>query len=331
MHVVVVAATAALRNSLMTMLAQRGHEIQPFSDPVAALRYLEENRQANALLIVGQFAHMPAMEISWEARLLASAERPIYIGLVSRPMSLDRLIEALDCGADDVLEMPLSAEVLFARLRAAQRLADMQRRLVEMATTDALTGLLNRRAFFERAKGLLQAGAGGISATMVDIDHFKRVNDLHGHAAGDAALCFVAGQLRDEDAIVGRLGGEEFAILHANSEIESSVMRSERLRERIANGNIDLGGGAQGAVSCSFGVAARHPGDDIDRLLRKADLALYAAKTSGRNRVVTFDPAMSATSRAEGGTARAVTRLETVSEALDELCLTSPVFLANCI
>ena len=328
MHVVVVASEAAVLNSLMSMLAQRGHEIEPFRDPVAALRYLEETPQASALLVVDQFAHMAGMEITWEARLLASAERPLYIGLVSRPMSQERIIEALDCGADDVLEMPLSPGVLFARLRAAHRLAEMQRRLVEMATVDPLTGLLNRRAFFQRAKALLQS-AGEISATMVDIDHFKRVNDVHGHAAGDAALCFVAEHLRDADAIVGRLGGEEFAILHANREIESSLLRSESVRQRIASGNIDLGAGARASLSCSFGVAARRPGDDIDRLLRKADVALYVAKTSGRNRVVTFNPTMAARVRGEGGVARAHARPETGPLAPDEFCLAAPSFPGN--
>ena len=258
MHVVTLAKEVSLLASLATMLERRGHEAESFCDPAQALRFLEGNPDASALLIVDQFGAMAGVEISWEARLLASAERPLYIGLVSRPLNSGQLIEALDCGVDDVLEMPLSADELFARLRAAQRLADMQRQLVEMATVDGLTGLLNRRAFFQRGERLLQSGATDITATMVDIDHFKRINDAYGHAAGDTALRNVAAQLREKDAIVGRLGGEEFAILRVDSTAQASVDRSEAARQRIAGEELVLGG-APVRLTCSFGVAAWCP------------------------------------------------------------------------
>ena len=329
MHIVLTGLPPALI-SLAEILTARGHEVQPFSDPASALRYLEDNDHANALLIVDQFAEMPGVEISWEARLLASPQRPLYIGLVSRPLKPDRLIEALDCGVDDVLQMPLCADELYARLRAAQRLTDMQLRLVQMATVDGLTGLLNRRAFFQRGERLLNSGAPDISATMVDIDHFKRINDTYGHAAGDTAIRFVAAELEDKDAIVGRLGGEEFAVLRGNCTLSADLRRSEALRQGIESEELVFGADHV-KLSCSFGVATRQPHDDIDGLLRKADLALYAAKASGRNRVVAYDRSFVAGSVKKSNLLREISRpgASFGQALLDGFCPHWPVFAAE--
>ena len=130
-----------------------------------------------------------------------------------------KLIEALDSGADDFIGKPPAVEELYARLRAAERLGAMQRELVRLATTDPLSGLLNRRAFFERAQEAC-ASAGDsksavISAIMFDIDYFKRINDDFGHGTGDDVIRAVANEAICEKGIVGRLGGEEFAIFAA--------------------------------------------------------------------------------------------------------------------
>ena len=120
-----------------------------FSFPTAAraLKQLETDRAANAFIVVDSGNTEAAIETCWDARLLASFERPIYIGLVARPMPSRTIVEALDCGVDDVLQMPLSSDELYARLRSAERLNQMQLQLVRMATRDALTGLFNRPPF----------------------------------------------------------------------------------------------------------------------------------------------------------------------------------------
>ena len=153
-----------------------------------------------------------------------------------------------------------------------------------MATKDSLTGLLNRGAFFERASSMCRTGR-ATAAVMVDIDHFKRVNDTWGHAAGDKALQLVAAQLSDDKAIVGRIGGEEFAILISSSELDAGANHAETLRQKIAEQQIDMGS-VKINLSCSFGVSEWRTADDIDLLLRRADDALYLAKKTGRNRVV---------------------------------------------
>jgi diguanylate cyclase (GGDEF)-like protein len=220
---------------------------------------------------------------------MSSFERPIYVCLVSPPLPSAAFIEALDCGADDVLQLPISADELYARLRAAERLNQMQHKLLEMATRDGLTGLFNRPAFFQRATTLCNEQCAPFAAIMADIDHFKAVNDNYGHAAGDKAIRAVADGLRSRCDLVGRLGGEEFAVLLEIADPDEAWRAAEDLRRLIAMQEVDLDC-TTARLSCSFGVAMGRPGDDIDDLLRKADAALYAAKRAGRNMVVMFDP-----------------------------------------
>jgi diguanylate cyclase (GGDEF)-like protein len=189
-----------------------------------------------------------------------------------------------------VLQLPLSSDELYARLRAAQRFIQMQRKLVDMATRDGLTGLLNRPAFFSRTARLRHAP---LAVVMVDIDHFKAVNDSFGHAAGDKALRAVADCLGNPEAnpeanLAARLGGEEFALLLDGVDADKACRAAESWRQRIAMTDIETGAGVL-RLSCSFGVALGAPEDDIDALLRKADAALYAAKRAGRNRVAFYD------------------------------------------
>jgi two-component system, cell cycle response regulator len=284
MRVVIVAADQTLMRSLTMLLDRRGHDVACFADADAALQLIRTDDSVNAIIVVDGANATPGPEICWEARLLASVERPLYICLISLPLASAAFIEALDCGADDVLQLPLASDELYARLRAAERFAQMQRKLIEMATRDGLTGLLNRPAFFERAARIGAESGQGLAAIMVDIDHFKSINDRHGHAIGDEALRAVASCLRGCTDDAGRLGGEEFALLFGHGDIEAAGRAAESLRRQIAA--LEIGDGdISFPISCSFGVAAGAPGDDIDLILRKADDALYRAKRSGRNAV----------------------------------------------
>lgn len=289
MHVVLVAADPLMR-SLTLLLKKRVHDVVCFANPQEALAHVAAHEDVNAMIVVESRDAMPGPEICWEARLLESFERPLYICLICRPLNSRQFIEALDCGADDVLHLPLSSDELYARLRAAQRFVQMQRKLVDMATRDGLTGLLNRPAFFSRTARLRHDRNAPLAVVMVDVDHFKAVNDSYGHAAGDMALRAVAGCFGGplEANLAARLGGEEFALLLDRVDADEACRAAESLRHRIAMTDIDTGA-ATLRLSCSFGVATGAPGDDIDALLRKADAALYAAKRAGRNRVAFYD------------------------------------------
>jgi diguanylate cyclase (GGDEF)-like protein len=289
MRVVLVAAQQPLRESIVAILETGGHVVAGFAEAARALACLKEDQAADAFLVAEAESAMAGMEICRSGHLLASFERPIYVCLLSTPLSSDKMVEALDCGADDVLQLPLSADDLHARLRSAQRLNQMQLKMAELATRDGLTGLLNRPAFFERAIRMCREATAPLAAIMLDIDHFKTINDRLGHVAGDTVLRAVAQCLIQHGELAGRLGGEEFALLLPQRDPDEAWRAAESLRAEIAARVIDIDATAV-TVTCSFGVAVGAPGDDIDDLLRRADAALYAAKRAGRNLVAYFDP-----------------------------------------
>ncbi|HEU4373908.1 MAG TPA: GGDEF domain-containing protein, partial [Telluria sp.] len=159
-----------------------------------------------------------------------------------------------------------------------------------LATIDSLTGLVNRRAFFERtesARLLATRLRSPIALMMIDIDHFKRLNDRFGHATGDEALCLFAATaqqaLREHD-IMGRLGGEEFALVLPGTDIDGALQAAERLRCAIAAAVLPSSGN-QYSMTVSIGVVVIDPHEHINSALARADHALYAAKSNGRDRI----------------------------------------------
>jgi diguanylate cyclase (GGDEF)-like protein len=155
------------------------------------------------------------------------------------------------------------------------------------AASDALTKLLNRRAFLERVEEILLSDKGWM--LLLDVDHFKRVNDTYGHAAGDRALQAVGEVLRDvvrAQDVVGRLGGEEFAACLPGVSREMAFQSAERIRQTIQSTQVDDGFGTLLALTVSIGMARASSIDLIGESLRQADLAMYQAKEGGRNQVV---------------------------------------------
>ena len=290
MRVVLVDPSRTMRLFVTRLLEARDHEVLPFADGPEALACMRQDTEVAALITSGELGAMSGLELCWETRVLAGRDRPIYVILMSSSIDKSRLGEALDSGADDFISKPPVADELYARLRAAERFGAMQRELVRLASVDPLTGLHNRRVFFELAEeARARCGEGrALTAIMLDIDHFKRINDLYGHDVGDHAIAAVAKAAATEGAVTGRLGGEEFAILLEGHTLADGAVLAEQLRARMAALQFDTANGAM-TLTCSFGVSERKPGDSIDDLLKRADVALYAAKTSGRNRVVTAD------------------------------------------
>jgi two-component system cell cycle response regulator len=282
MRVVLVDPSRTVLKCVGRLLEARDHEVRAFTDGRAALDYIRSDPKVGALITSAELTSMCGIELCWEARLLATRDRGIYVILMSSSHDRRHLIEALDSGADDYIGKPPVAEELYARLRAAERVASMQEELVRLATTDSLTGVLNRRAFFERAREACSRAAGGeaLSALIFDIDHFKRVNDLYGHDVGDRAICAVAHEAATQGALVGRLGGEEFAMLLAGNGLDDALCLAEDLRQKTAALQFDTSHGLL-TLTCSFGVSAWEAGDTIELLLKRADVALYAAKTGG--------------------------------------------------
>jgi diguanylate cyclase (GGDEF)-like protein len=188
------------------------------------------------------------------------------------------------------LAIPLVALALVSfYFRSASTRAE--RRMESMALTDPLTGLLNRRSMEQRlreaAHGFQRSGR-SFSLVMADVDHFKRVNDLHGHAAGDRVLRAVAAQfteqLRGHDA-VARWGGEEFLLLLPETDAATACDVAKRLRA-VAEARLAEAAGLETGVTLTFGVATFERGMRVGECLKRADDALYAGKSAGRNRVV---------------------------------------------
>ncbi len=176
---------------------------------------------------------------------------------------------------------------------------EMQGKLLELSTRDALTGVRNRR-YLAEAQGAVFAHArrtgSPVSFVAVDIDHFKRINDRYGHAAGDEVLkavsAYLADSARTEDVVV-RLGGEEFGILMPNTTLDMAARAADRLRQTVAASPIEVGP-ERLAATASFGVASAPDGAaTLDALINEADQALYQSKHAGRNRVTLAPPATS--------------------------------------
>ncbi|MDP1995858.1 MAG: diguanylate cyclase, partial [Gallionella sp.] len=218
-----------------------------------------------------------------------------------------------EAGADDYLVKPVAQKVFFARLRAAQRVVQLQEelafdreqllrfskdlaasneRLQRLALTDALTELPNRRFAMERLEqewALSKRGDRTLSCMMVDIDCFKPINDKFGHQAGDEVLKCVANTLRQSartQDVVCRYGGEEFVVICPDTGIDAAYQCAERLRLNVAALKFkNQEAGIRLAIS--IGVAEKKEGvTSIEKLLNRADECLYAAKQGGRNRVV---------------------------------------------
>jgi two-component system cell cycle response regulator len=290
-RIVVVDPSRLVLKSISRMLAAGNHEARPFVDGREALAHIKADPDVDVLITSTEPESIPGVELCWETRLLASRDRPIHIILMSSNYDQSHMIEALDSGADDFIGKPPAAQELYARLRCAERLSTMQRELIGLATTDPLTGMLNRRAFFERAQAACTRASADnpLSAIMFDVDHFKRINDQYGHDGGDQALRGIAREVLSHCRLVGRLGGEEFAVILEGTDLAGGVEVAERLRAKLAALRFETEQGSM-TLTSSFGVSDWKTGQTIDWMLKRADLALYEAKRAGRNRVVSAPP-----------------------------------------
>jgi diguanylate cyclase (GGDEF)-like protein len=312
MRVMVVEDDRAMRVLLEKMLVAAGHHVVIASNGVEALGMVEKERPQ---LIVTDWM-MPQMDgISLCRELRSRPEnRSIYVIIVTMQESADKLVEAFEAGADDYLNKPITPKIFFARLRAAQRVVQLQEelafdreqlirfsaelsaaneRLQGQALTDALTGLPNRRFAMERLEqewALAKRGDRTLSCLMVDVDHFKSINDRYGHQVGDDALKLIADILRRAartQDVVCRYGGEEFLVICPDTGAQAAVQCAERLRVSIAAQALDLQNGSEHKMTVSIGVAEKNETiDTLEALLIRADNNLYAAKEAGRNRTI---------------------------------------------
>ncbi len=275
------------------------HAIEVETDPNQALFHAADGNFDLLIVSLG-LENFDALRLCSQIRSL-DRTRNLPILAITEPDNNSRMLRGLEIGVNDFLIRPIDKNELLARTRSqvrkrryTERLRDNVQMSIEMAITDALTGLFNRR-YMESHLGTLieQAASRGkpLSALVLDIDYFKSINDSHGHDAGDDVLRDFA--LRIKRSIRGidlacRYGGEEFVIVMPETDMAVAAMVAERLRRRIAAEPFAIAQGSrQIPVTISIGIAGLRGKDDTAAaLLKRADQALYRAKRDGRNRVV---------------------------------------------
>ncbi len=308
LRVLVVEDDATTLMLLEATLQAAGHSVVSARNGVEALSLIA---QQPPQLVVSDWL-MPEMDGLTLCRHLRAndAWRNIYMVILTAQENPDRLIEAFEAGVDDYLVKPISPKIFFARLRAAQRVIQMQaeladdreqlqrlaneltaanQRLQQLALTDVLTGLPNRRAAMQRLEqewSSTRRNHRPLVCMIVDIDHFKSINDKFGHPVGDLALKNTAQMLRQAaraQDLVCRFGGEEFLVICPDTDIAAAYQGAERLRQQVALMTVT------GVTALTISIGVAEAGGDMatpDELLSRADKCLYAAKQAGRNRTV---------------------------------------------
>ena len=266
-----------IRVQVGVLLSQRGYLVAEAEDG--------ERGVAEAAAFVPDLIlldiNMPGMNGLEVCRQLRSDPKNVF-AIVMLTADGESEVKGLESGADDYVVKPFQKEVLLARIRRGLEIAGQR----QDAHVDSLTSIFNRRtfnSFLLQEEGRAIRYGRPLSAVMVDLDHFKNVNDSHGHEAGDVVLAAVAGILRHicrRSDLLARFGGEEFVVLLPETDAEDAIRFAEKARAKIEAHSFP----GVGRVTASFGVAELRKDDEVG-MMRRADRALYKAKNSGRNRV----------------------------------------------
>jgi diguanylate cyclase (GGDEF)-like protein len=286
---------------LRSMLTKWGYDAMIARDGNEAWDILQSENAPRLAILDWMMPGIDGVELCRRVRS-AGREPYQYILLLTARTESQDLVDGMEAGADDYLTKPFNAHELRVRLRAGQRILDLQEELLrarealrDQATHDGLTGLLNRATILQilhteadRAGRQRQS----LALLIADFDHFKLINDTYGHVAGDAVLREGARRMklaiRRYDAL-GRYGGEEFLVVLPGCDSASAAAQAERLRQAVSADPFTAGD-VSVRVTCSVGLSCRaNPSiAHVEALVREADAALYAAKDNGRDRVESY-------------------------------------------
>lgn len=308
-RILVVDDDASMRAVLAALLSRAGHEVFVASNGRQAFEMALDLRP-QIMIADWLMPEMDGLELTVALRQTRIG-RAVYIILLTGLEDDTRLVEAFEAGADDFISKPLKPRVLEARLRAGQRVVLLQqeierdrtdiqrfaaelavtnRRLQEMAQTDSLTGLPNRRYAMDRLQqewAESTRSGRSLACLVVDLDGFKGINDNNGHDIGDAALRLASAAMKNAlrtNDVVCRTGGDEFLAICPDTSLDAAMICADRVRAAVATARIPIPGGALG-MTVSIGVAVcDETMDGPDALVKVADQGVYQAKAAGRDR-----------------------------------------------
>ena len=296
MRILIAEDDVTSRLILENMLTKWGYDVVSATDGNDAWKKLQEEDSPKLVILDWMMPGMEGIEICRKIRENSKSEdQYTYVTLLTAKESKENIVTGMDAGADDYITKPFDMHELRVRVRAGQRIVQLQSELLEakkdmeiQSRTDPLTGVLNRRAILWQIENELSRAKRDnthITISMLDLDHFKKINDTFGHLAGDAVLREsmnrVEETIRTYDA-VGRFGGEEFIVVLPGAKEADAFIIADRIRIKIneKNANID---GVSIPFTISQGLATCNGELTADELIAKADEALYRAKENGRN------------------------------------------------
>ena len=306
MKILVVEDSYIERTKLGCFMTEWGFEYSGVGSGTEAVKLLEGPNAPDLVLLDWMLPGIDGLDVLKRIRKVSHGNYIYTVMLTGKNQKKDR-ITAMDAGADDYLSKPVDAGELRSRIMVGKRILELQQSLRFAATHDFLTTLLNRAEILAALEREVARGARDdkpASIILADIDHFKRVNDTLGHAAGDEVLKEVARRLKADLRpydVVGRYGGEEFLLILPGCNLANGTKRADEIRRIVAEKPIHTPEGETSAT-VSMGVTATDASRDCTpaEFLREADVSLYTAKKNGRNRVEVFTPETKARGAVQG-------------------------------
>lgn len=281
------------RRVLEATLQGLGYTVIIAPDGQKAWEIIRSSKAPNLVISDWMMPHMDGLQLCRKIRQTDQSGYIYFIILTAKGNKED-IITGLEAGADDFLVKPFDHEELKYRIRIGERIIRLEHRILELANTDPLTGILNRRAFMERMEQEINRSGrdnSPLSFILSDIDYFKKVNDTYGHQAGDIVLQKFSNRLKTSIRpydFIGRYGGEEFVVCLPGADENQSQFAAERIRKQVEEMEVLFADSSKSIrITASFGVASLQVDSDdhLDDLIRRADDAVYRAKNEGRNRV----------------------------------------------
>ena len=294
MQILIIEDDPVSRRILESLLKKWGYDTVSAENGLEAWEQIQSADVPNLIISDWMMPNLTGVELCERIRKLETAGYIYFILLTTKNEKKD-LIQGLESGADDFIIKPFDKEELRSRIKIGERIITLEQRIIALANTDYLTGVLNRRAFMDQfGREILRCRRQkySLSVIMTDIDFFKSVNDEHGHLAGDFVLkrfAEIIGSGNRPYDFMGRYGGEEFVFCLPETDITQAAAFAERMRQKIAQAELNYTEEPHCSIriTASFGVFSSRADHDYspESFIKAADDALYRAKENGRNRV----------------------------------------------